>query len=64
MYYILDAARSSQIILSMQNLERTYQESEAVLLSSYYKQRKGPQKVPKLRVSKMLKEISGQKIQF
>ena len=52
------AARSSQIILPMQTLERSYQankESEAVLVSSYYKQRAGPQKVPKLRLSKMLR---------
>ena len=37
MYYILDTARSSQIILPMQNLERTCKvdkEFEVVLLSS------------------------------
>ena len=51
----------------MQNLETAEEvdkESKAVLWSLNYKQCAGPQKISKLRFSKMLTEISGSKIQI
>ena len=59
------AVGSSQIILSMQNLERTclfVKESKAFLLCLQYKQSAGPEKVPKSRFSK--NEISGPEIKI
>ena len=63
MYYILDTTRSSQIILPMQNLERTCKvdkEFEVVLLSSQTESRTSEGS----NIKKMLTEISGPKTQI